>query len=105
MEFIGCDAVWARLEMMLTEKLEQLKALFVEMEQAMIAYSGGVDSTMVAKIAYDILGDRALAVTAVSPSLLPEELEDASLQAATIGILIKSFKPTRWKTPITPPTL
>ena len=86
MEFIGCDAVWARLEMMLTEKLEQLKALFVEMEQAMIAYSGGVDSTLVAKIAYDILGDRALAVTAVSPSLLPEELEDASLQAATIGI-------------------
>ncbi|MEI2581505.1 ATP-dependent sacrificial sulfur transferase LarE [Scytonema sp. PRP1] len=72
--------------MMLTEKLEQLKALFVEMEQAMIAYSGGVDSTLVAKIAYDILGDRALAVTAVSPSLLPEELEDASIQAATIGI-------------------
>lgn len=83
---MGCDAVWGRLEMMLTEKLEQLKALFVEMEQAMIAYSGGVDSTLVAKIAYDILGDRALAVTAVSPSLLPEELEDASLQAATIGI-------------------
>lgn len=72
--------------MMLTEKLEQLKALFGEMEQALIAYSGGVDSTLVAKIAYDVLGDRALAVTAVSPSLLPEELEDAKIQAATIGI-------------------
>ncbi|OUL34310.1 TIGR00268 family protein [Nostoc sp. 106C] len=72
--------------MMLTEKLEQLKALFAEMEQALIAYSGGVDSTLVAKIAYDVLGDRALAVTAVSPSLLPEELEDAKIQAATIGI-------------------
>jgi pyridinium-3,5-biscarboxylic acid mononucleotide sulfurtransferase len=72
--------------MMLTEKLEQLKAIFAEMEQALIAYSGGVDSTLVAKIAYDVLGDRTLAVTAVSPSLLPEELEDASLQAATIGI-------------------
>ncbi len=71
---------------MLTEKLEKLKALFVEMEQALIAYSGGVDSTLVAKVAYDVLGDRALAVTAMSPSLLPEELEDASLQAATIGI-------------------
>jgi uncharacterized protein len=56
------------------------------MEQALIAYSGGVDSTLVAKIAYDVLGDRALAVTAVSPSLLPEELEDATIQAATIGI-------------------
>ncbi|NDJ23519.1 ATP-dependent sacrificial sulfur transferase LarE [Nostoc sp. B(2019)] len=72
--------------MMLTEKLEQLKVLFLEMEQALIAYSGGVDSTLVAKIAYDVLGDRALAVTAVSPSLLPEELEDAKIQAATIGI-------------------
>ncbi|WP_341531263.1 ATP-dependent sacrificial sulfur transferase LarE [Nostoc sp. UHCC 0302] len=71
---------------MVTEKLERLKALFAEMEQALIAYSGGVDSTLVAKIAYDVLGDRALAVTAVSPSLLPEELEDAKIQAATIGI-------------------
>ncbi|MEH1840830.1 MAG: ATP-dependent sacrificial sulfur transferase LarE [Nostoc sp.] len=71
---------------MLTEKFEQLRALFQEMEQALIAYSGGVDSTLVAKIAYDALGDRALAVTAVSPSLLPEELEDAKIQAATIGI-------------------
>ncbi|QIR37568.1 ATP-dependent sacrificial sulfur transferase LarE [Tolypothrix sp. PCC 7910] len=72
--------------MKLIEKLEQLKAIFAEMEQALIAYSGGVDSTLVAKIAYDVLGDRALAVTAVSPSLLPEELEDAEIQAATIGI-------------------
>lgn len=71
---------------MLQQKLEQLQALFSEMEQALIAYSGGVDSTLVAKIAYDILGDRALAITANSPSLLPEELEDASIQAATIGI-------------------
>ncbi|MEH2304925.1 ATP-dependent sacrificial sulfur transferase LarE [Nostoc sp.] len=75
--------------MMLTEKFEQLKALFEEMDQALIAYSGGVDSTLVAKIAYDALGDRALAVTAVSPSLLPEELEDAKIQAATIGIAHK----------------
>lgn len=74
---------------MLEQKLEQLKTLFAEMDQALIAYSGGVDSTLVAKIAYDVLGDRALAVTAVSPSLLPEELEDASFQAAEIGIAHK----------------
>lgn len=71
---------------MLEQKLEQLKTIFSEMEQALIAYSGGVDSTLVAKIACDVLGDRALAVTAMSPSLLPEELEDARIQAATIGI-------------------
>ncbi|MEA5511351.1 ATP-dependent sacrificial sulfur transferase LarE [Crocosphaera sp. UHCC 0190] len=72
---------------MLTEKLSQLKAIFQPMEQVLIAYSGGIDSTLVAKIAYDVLGDRALAITAVSPSLLPEELEEAKIQAATIGIL------------------
>ncbi|MGK7955060.1 MAG: ATP-dependent sacrificial sulfur transferase LarE [Crocosphaera sp.] len=71
---------------MLTDKLTQLKTIFTEMERALIAYSGGIDSTLVAKVAYDVLGDRALAVTAVSPSLLPEELEDAKIQAASIGI-------------------
>lgn len=71
---------------MLEQKLKQLKTIFAEMERALIAYSGGVDSTLVAKIAYDVLSDRALAVTAESPSLLPEELEDARIQAATIGI-------------------
>jgi pyridinium-3,5-biscarboxylic acid mononucleotide sulfurtransferase len=67
-------------------KLTQLRNLFIEMERALIAYSGGIDSTLVAKIAYDVLGDRALAVTAKSPSLLPEELEDATAQAIEIGI-------------------
>ncbi|MEB3359071.1 MAG: ATP-dependent sacrificial sulfur transferase LarE [Synechococcales bacterium] len=71
---------------MLSYKLETLKALFSKMERALVAYSGGVDSTLVAKIAYDVLGDRALAVTAESPSLLPEDLEDARIQAAAIGI-------------------
>ncbi|CAC5340780.1 hypothetical protein PA905_14860 [Planktothrix agardhii CCAP 1459/11A] len=72
--------------MIITEKLQQLQALFQEMERALIAYSGGIDSTLVAKIAYDVLGDQSLAVTAVSPSLLPEDLEDARIQAAEIGI-------------------
>ncbi|MEL6787193.1 MAG: TIGR00268 family protein, partial [Cyanobacteria bacterium J06607_15] len=70
----------------MSEKLERLRSLFQGMERALIAYSGGVDSTLVAKIAYDVLGDRALAITAVSPSLLPEELVDAQTQAAQIGI-------------------
>ncbi|MBD2327271.1 ATP-dependent sacrificial sulfur transferase LarE [Alkalinema sp. FACHB-956] len=66
--------------------LDRLRDLFAEMDKALIAYSGGIDSTLVAKIAYDVLGDRALAVTAESPSLLPEDLEDARMQAAYIGI-------------------
>ena len=67
-------------------KLERLKNLLQDMEKALIAYSGGVDSTLVAKVAYDVLGDRALAITAVSPSLLPEELTAAKEQASVIGI-------------------
>jgi pyridinium-3,5-biscarboxylic acid mononucleotide sulfurtransferase len=71
---------------MLELKLERLRNLFVETERALIAYSGGIDSTLVAKVAYDVLGDQVLAVTAKSPSLLPEELEDAIDQANSIGI-------------------
>lgn len=70
----------------LAEKLERLKAILLEMDRALIAYSGGIDSTLMAKLAYEVLGDRALAMTAVSPSLLPEDLEDAQVQAAEIGI-------------------
>ena len=67
-------------------KLAQLQAIFREMDRALIAYSGGIDSTLVAKVAVDVLGDRALAVTANSPSLMPEDFEDARSQAAEIGI-------------------
>ncbi len=74
------------LELQLNRKLEQLRVLFAEMDRALIAYSGGIDSTLVAKVAWDELGDRALAVTAVSPSLLPEDLEEACIQAQDIGI-------------------
>jgi len=71
---------------MLTEKLEELRNIFAQMDRALIAYSGGIDSTLVVKIAWDVLGDRALAVTAESPSLLPEDLSDAKIQAIEIGI-------------------
>lgn len=72
--------------MTVQDKLQQLKTLFAQMERALIAYSGGIDSTLVAKVAFDVLGDKALAITANSPSLLPEDFEDAQVQAADIGI-------------------
>ncbi|NEQ97571.1 MAG: ATP-dependent sacrificial sulfur transferase LarE [Cyanothece sp. SIO2G6] len=68
------------------QKHQALQQFMAEMGQALIAYSGGVDSTLVAKVAYDVLGDRAIAITADSPSLLPDELEDARIQATVIGI-------------------
>jgi uncharacterized protein len=68
------------------EKLEPLQTLLAEMGQALIAYSGGIDSTLVAKVAYDVLGDRALAITADSPSLMVDDLIEAEDQAIAIGI-------------------
>ncbi len=71
---------------MIEQKLTDLRQIFQNLDKALIAYSGGVDSALVAKVAYDILGDRSLAITAVSPSLLPEELDEAQNQAQIIGI-------------------
>ncbi|MEM9946477.1 MAG: TIGR00268 family protein, partial [Cyanobacteria bacterium P01_D01_bin.36] len=64
----------------MSDKLAQLQAIFREMDRALIAYSGGIDSTLVAKVAGDVLGDCALAVTANSPSLMPEDFDDAVTQ-------------------------
>lgn len=74
---------------MLQEKLEKIQQIFREYpeHQVIVAYSGGIDSSLVAKIAYDCLGVRAIAVTANSPSLAPLELELAIKHAQEIGIL------------------
>ena len=82
-----------------SSKLDTLRHLFSEMGQALIAYSGGVDSTLVAKVAYDVLGDRAIAITAESPSLLPDDLEEARIQAATIGIAHEIVKTHEMENP------
>ncbi|WP_353258358.1 ATP-dependent sacrificial sulfur transferase LarE [Prochlorothrix hollandica] len=80
------DITDSGLNPVLAAKYQQLQAFFAPLDRVLIAYSGGIDSTLVAKIAVDVLGDLALAVTAVSPSLLPEDLEDARHQAAALGI-------------------
>ena len=70
----------------LSEKLDRLRHIFNEATEVLIAYSGGIDSTLVAKVAFDVLGDRALAITANSPSLLPADLAASQVQAEFIGI-------------------
>jgi uncharacterized protein len=56
------------------------------MESVIVAFSAGVDSTFVAAVAADVLGERALAVTGVSPSIPDSEVEEAKALAAQIGI-------------------
>jgi uncharacterized protein len=61
------------------DKVARLRAAVNGLGSVVVAYSGGVDSTLVLKIAHDVLGERAIGVTAVSPSLPSGELEAAAL--------------------------
>ena len=67
-------------------KLGRLHEVLAGADRVVVAYSGGTDSALVAAVAARTLGDRALAVTAVSPSLPPGEAEQAAQVAALLGI-------------------
>jgi uncharacterized protein len=67
-------------------KLERLEALLSSFGRVLVAYSGGVDSAFVLKVAHRSLGPNARAVTASSPSLMRVELEEAVALARDIGV-------------------
>lgn len=67
------------------QRLAALKSILAEIGPCFVAFSGGVDSTFLLRTAHDILGDRAVAVTAVSPSLSGSEKEEALSLARLIG--------------------
>ncbi|ACM60302.1 uncharacterized protein B0S90_1495 [Caldicellulosiruptor bescii] len=69
----------------LQEKYEKLKNYIKSLGSLAIAYSGGVDSTFLVKVAYDVLGDRVIAVTATSSTYPKRELNDAITFIKQVG--------------------
>ncbi|HXN84421.1 MAG TPA: ATP-dependent sacrificial sulfur transferase LarE [Candidatus Binataceae bacterium] len=69
----------------LASKLEKLRAIFAPMKTVMVAFSGGVDSTFLLKVAHDAIGDRVLALTTTSPTMPDQDRLSALEMAQMIG--------------------
>jgi pyridinium-3,5-biscarboxylic acid mononucleotide sulfurtransferase len=70
----------------MTSPLERLREAVWAYDRLIVAYSGGVDSALLAAVAHSVLGERSLAVTAVSPSLPERERRAARELARTVGM-------------------
>ncbi|HKF37072.1 MAG TPA: ATP-dependent sacrificial sulfur transferase LarE [Ktedonobacteraceae bacterium] len=67
-------------------KYAHLQALLRDMGSVLVAYSGGVDSALLLKVAHDVLGSRAMGALAISPAYGPEETGEAMAVAEQMGI-------------------
>lgn len=67
------------------QKYQRLRAILADLGSVLVAYSGGVDSALLLKVASDVLGERAVGVIATSPAYEDEETAEALRTAEAIG--------------------
>ena len=67
-------------------KVARLRALLGEFPSALVAFSGGVDSTFLVRVAHDVLGARCVALTTVSPTTPADDVAEAKRLAVAIGV-------------------
>jgi uncharacterized protein len=80
-------------------KLEQLRAALRAYDSCLVAYSGGVDSVFLARVAHEVLGERALAVIADSPSLPRRELQEALAIAEQFHFPVRVVRTAEFENP------